>query len=147
MPELVTWLSESPDAVGWRSNGAICIVIECKTTRSDFLSDRNKPARRNQEDGAGHMRYYLTPPGLVRVDELPVDKHGARWGLLEVHGRIVRKISESGNFAIADHNMKSEAMLYSLLRRCEARGMLRRCLSKKWGGDALLLSAPDSCDS
>jgi len=127
VPELVTWLVEQPDAVGWRANGAICIVIECKLSRGDFLKDKRKFFRAEPGEGAGNNRYYLTPAGLLDPYELPEN-----WGLLEIHGRRVKKIKESGDFEIADNNFKSEAMLYSLLRRCEIRGFVRRCLSKKW---------------
>ena len=38
-------VGEIPDAIGWTSDG-VSIVVECKASRSDFLADRNKPARR-----------------------------------------------------------------------------------------------------
>lgn len=127
VPKLVTWCDEQPDALGWRSRGAICILIECKTSRADFLVDQNKYFRRAPWDGIGNKRYYMTPPGIVGLHELP-----ELWGLLEVQGKIVQKVKESGDFEIADHNFKSVAFMYSLLRRCERRGLLKKCLSDKW---------------
>jgi hypothetical protein len=80
--ELVTLASEQPDAIGWRATGGTSYLIECKSSRSDFLADRKKPHR--QADGMGDFRYFMCTPGLIRVDELP-----AGWGLLYCHpGRI-----------------------------------------------------------
>lgn len=128
-PELITWCDEQPDAIGWRSRGAICVLIECKTTRADFLQDAKKWFRREPWDGVGNKRYFMTPPGIVFERDLPEN-----WGLLEAGPNIVRKVRESGDFEIADHNFKSQAFMYSLLRRCERRGFVRRCFSKKWDG-------------
>lgn len=129
VPELVTYSSERPDAIGWRGQGMICVLIECKATRSDFLADRKKTFRRDPGEGAGNKRYFLTPPGLINPFEIP-DK----WGLLEVRGKIVRMVRDSGDFEISFHNYKSQRFMYSLLRRTEVRGLLKRCFSKKWGG-------------
>ena len=69
---------EMPDAIGWkRANHSV--LIECKVTRADFLADRAKPFRLKPEKGVGSERFYLTPPSLVKAEELP-----AGWGLLEL---------------------------------------------------------------
>lgn len=80
--------SESPDAIGWKNHGW-SILVECKVSRADFLADLKKPHRVNPDGGMGQTRYFLTPPGLLKVDELP-----ATWGLLEVRGRFVRVVHE-----------------------------------------------------
>src|ERR1700674_1224681 len=68
---------EMPDAIGWkRANHSV--LVECKITRTDFLADRAKPFRQKPEQGVGSERFYLTPPALVSLEELP-----AGWGLLE----------------------------------------------------------------
>src|ERR1035441_7581374 len=74
---------EMPDAIGWkRANHSV--LVECKLTRADFLADRTKPFRQQPEQGVGSERFYLTPPALVKLEELP-----AGWGLLEFRrGRI-----------------------------------------------------------
>jgi len=128
-PELITYCDEQPDAIGWRSRGAICVLVECKATRADFLQDRKKCFRQMPWDGVGNKRYFMTPPGIVGLNDLPPD-----WGLLEVEDKFIRKVRESGDFVIGLQNMKSEAFMYSLLRRCERRGLIRRCLSEKWSG-------------
>lgn len=71
---------EQPDALGFRRNGW-SYLVECKVSRSDFFADRGKSHRLI---GVGSLRYYLTPAGLVRPEELPPG-----WGLLEVRGRSV----------------------------------------------------------
>lgn len=74
---------EIPDVLGFRSHTSI--LIECKTSRSDFLADAKKPERNGSEMGVGNYRVYLTPKGLLSIDEIP-----NRWGLIEVdmHGNL-----------------------------------------------------------
>ena len=73
--EMSDGVSEKPDAIGWRA-GSETTLIECKVSRSDFLSDKRKPSR--QKLGMGDFRYYLALEGLIGTHELP-----NRWGLLE----------------------------------------------------------------
>src|SRR5215469_10424185 len=80
---------EMPDAIGWK-RACHSVLVECKVTRADFLADRAKPFRRKPELGVGSERFYLTPVGLLRREELP-----AGWGLLEVQGRGVERIHPS----------------------------------------------------
>ncbi|WP_391560700.1 hypothetical protein [Robertmurraya sp.] len=77
---------EQPDCLGFRS-GVSCL-IECKTSRSDFLADKRKKFRVDPTLGMGDWRFFLAPTGLISVDELPT-----RWGLLETDGKRVKKIS------------------------------------------------------
>ena len=53
-------------------------MVECKITRDDFLADRDKPFRQKPARGVGSERFYLTPPVLIKLEELPPG-----WGLLE----------------------------------------------------------------
>ena len=80
---------EMPDAIGWK-RACHSVVVECKITRADFFADRAKPFRHKPEQGVGSERFYLTPAGLLRHEELP-----AGWGLLEVQGRGVEMIRPS----------------------------------------------------
>lgn len=74
--ELVTTCSrEIPDVIGWREEDTY--LIECKTSRSDFLVDLKKAHRVQPERGIGTFRYYLCRDGMIRPEELP-----ERWGLL-----------------------------------------------------------------
>ena len=70
-------VSEHPDAIGWKSSGW-SILIECKTSHSDFLRDAKKYSRRN-EYAMGQQRYYLAPEGVLTESEIPEG-----WGLLTV---------------------------------------------------------------
>ncbi len=72
---------EIPDVVAFNSH--CTIVIECKTSRSDYLIDKKKPWRQPGK-GIGHYRFYLAPEGLITVSELPSQP---RWGLIEVGER------------------------------------------------------------
>ncbi len=74
---------EAADAIGFRLVSDEChsVLIECKTSRADFLADRKKP-HRHAATGMGTYRYYLAPAGLIKTDELP-----RRWGLIEVDER------------------------------------------------------------
>lgn len=77
---------ESPDAVGFKSGSSTeffagCVVVECKTSRSDFLVDKKKPWRKANQ-GIGKFRYFMCPENLIKVDELP-----AAWGLIYVNQR------------------------------------------------------------
>jgi hypothetical protein len=82
--ERSTSVSETPDAIGFY--GSTSTLIECKASRADFLSDREKYFRRKPEEGMGHKRYFMCPVGLLQPNELP-DK----WGLLEVYEKENRR--------------------------------------------------------
>ncbi len=91
---------EIPDAIGWLRSG-VSLLIECKASRGDFLSDAVKPSRRSgkvgvpgspaptapepeikpprKTEGLGAYRFYLAPSGLLAPDEIPEG-----WGLLEL---------------------------------------------------------------
>lgn len=73
---------ERPDAIGFTSRTSI--LVECKTSRSDFLQDHKKVFRRYPDSSVGRLRYYMAPPRLLSISDLPEN-----WGLLEVHPRQV----------------------------------------------------------
>jgi hypothetical protein len=101
---------ESPDAIGWRNGGSITTVIECKTSRADFLQDAKKSFR---ERGMGNLRYFLAPVGLIPLDQLPKG-----WGLLEVKGRTVTQVVPCNWRPLAVKERVLEmGFLYSELRR------------------------------
>jgi hypothetical protein len=108
---------EIPDAIGWKG---FChsVVIECKTSRSDFLADAAKPFRTDPGKGLGCERFYLAPSGMIAPSELP-----AGWGLLEIKGRKVqvRAKPSKRNLRSADGLMKEMNLLLASLRRVEIR--------------------------
>jgi hypothetical protein len=89
--ELVSLCGENPDAIGWRDSGCISLLIECKTSRADFHADKHKMHRRADADGLrwgmGRFRYYLCPPGVIRVEDLP-----PKWGLLWCHPKKIELV-------------------------------------------------------
>lgn len=78
---------EQPDAIGWKLAGLHSILVECKTSRADFVRDGKKCFRRHPEMGMGQERWYLTTAGLLQPSEVP-----ETWGLAEIHGSRIRKI-------------------------------------------------------
>lgn len=63
----------------WRSNALIRIAYEIKVSRSDFLREVKAPLKQVPALRISNRFYYVTPPGLLKVEEIPP------WaGLLEV---------------------------------------------------------------
>lgn len=121
--ELSSAAGEAPDAIGF--DGRASTVIECKTSRSDFLADAKKYFRRDAWRGMGQRRYYMAPQGLLTVKDLPDG-----WGLIEVLGITrTRVIHDAGNYF--EKNAQAEiALLISALRRvCQepVQGVSVRC--------------------
>jgi len=111
LAEFVTAAQEIPDVLVFES-GANTVLIECKASRADFLSDKGKFFRRQEHYGMGDKRYYAAPSGMIKPEELPEG-----WGLLEVCERQMRTT------VVAIHKTadkrKECIMLMSALRRLE----------------------------
>lgn len=94
-------------------------MIECKVSKADFKKDFEKLSRKNPNKRVGQVRYYLTPPGLLKPEDLP---HG--WGLLELHGLSVKEVVSPLRTRfipiVASNELK---IVLSLLRRAELRGV------------------------
>lgn len=110
---------ESPDVIGWGYSG-FSVLVECKTSRADFLADAKKPHRRNPTLGMGSWRWYFTPRGLIEPDELP-----PMWGLAELRGTRVFKMRKPD--IVHERNTRTETvLLVSALARLQgAAGTLR----------------------
>src|ERR1700687_357090 len=107
---------EIPDAIGWK-RASHSGLIECQVARADFLHDRDKPFRQKQELGLGCERFYLTPPGLLQINELPPG-----WGLLEIRKRKVEVIRRSACDLRTPAGLANEMnLLLASLRRVEIR--------------------------
>lgn len=63
------------------------VVLEAKTSRSDFLIDKNKKHRLNEDSGLGRWRYYICPENVIEIKDLP-----PKWGLIWVTKRGQVKI-------------------------------------------------------
>jgi hypothetical protein len=94
---------ERPDAIGWKHG--VSHVIECKATRSDFLSDKNKEHRTN-DAGMGQYRYYMAPRGIIRPEEIP-----AGWGYLELRGRATGRVFKVIEPEIREANLLMERLV------------------------------------
>ncbi|WP_051294914.1 hypothetical protein [Maridesulfovibrio bastinii] len=116
--ELGSFSSEIPDSIGWR-DGWVSHLVECKTSRSDFLTDRKKWFRRRPEMGMGMYRYMLCPKDLIKPDEVPES-----WGLLYCLPKIIKKIKKPIS---QTRNINAEmTLLTSALRRVHIRGDLQK---------------------
>lgn len=96
--------SEMPDAIGWWRNGSV--LIECKTSMSDYYAEKRKPHRNGGNLGMGKDRYYLTPKGMLRNVEPP-----AGWGVLEVRGTRVYRVRESKTRTEWDRDSETRMLL------------------------------------
>ena len=108
---------ETPDVIGWK-NTCRSALIECKISRSDFLADREKPWRKQPENGMGCERLYLTPQGLIRPEELP-----KAWGLLECKNREITMTVRPRRQSLRTETgfMWEMNLLLASLRRVEVR--------------------------
>ena len=107
---------EMPDAIGWK-RASHSVLIECKISRADFLTDCAKPFRQKPAIGLGCERFYFAPAGLISVEELP-----AGWGLLEIRNRTVEMIRASAkNLRSAKGFQYEMNLLLASLRRVEVR--------------------------
>lgn len=126
-----TETGEQPDAIGWRSG--VSILVECKTSRSDFLADAKKSFRKTPEWGMGDWRVYMCPPDLIYPSELPEG-----WGLVYVTEKRFRKIhglpkSNIWSYPPFSGSKKQEnIMLLSALRRLQIRGRLPEIYDQPW---------------
>jgi len=104
----ITLTGEIPDIIAFSSKTSI--LIECKTSLSDFRADRKKPFR-SVNTAIGGQRWYLAPQGIIPLKSLPL-----HWGLLEVTPK--RKIIVSQNCELQPRHFLNEIdILLSTLRR------------------------------
>jgi len=112
---LIEWYGgprETPDAIGW-VKGKNSILIECKTTLNDFKADSKKYFRKRSGYGMGRERYYMTPPNLIELEDLPKG-----WGLLEVYEKkvSVKKKSDINDLTISSLKNENKILIHAL--RC-----------------------------
>lgn len=145
-------ISEKPDCLAFDMDGK-SFLVEAKMSRSDFLADKKKYARKNPHTAAGAYRAYITPKGLLRVDEIPygwqlweVDASGKRpklvivkglefykatwiceWSKREKSGIRKRLVNmddtEYSHFFEGRHLFEAYSWLLAIVRRMEASGI------------------------
>ena len=123
---------EIPDVIGFISGESF--LIECKVTRSDFLSDKKKSFRIRPETGMGKFRFFLCPSGLISIAELPDN-----WGLIYVNdkgkSRCVHNPYGKGNIYSIWNCFKRDILaenrlMYSALRRLQIRDRIKEIYEK-----------------
>ena len=112
-------VGETPDAIGWKYGQSH--LIECKTSRADFFSDKKKSFRRRQYLGMGNYRYYMTLPDLVNSNEIP-----HRWGLLYAYPTMIKVVKEPEFICYPTTAEREIPVLCSALRRVHLRGDLEK---------------------
>lgn len=130
-----TGCGEIPDAIGFRfsrhRDGTV--LVEAKTSRSDFLADQRKAHRASL--GLGNFRYYLTPEGMVSLDELP-----PRWGLIEVNVRGHVRMVHGAAALMVRHGRETDAQIeawrFESDRHAEL-SLLTRLMSRVGDAEAL----------
>ncbi len=116
--ERVASMSETPDVIGFKAG--FSYLVECKSSRTDFLADKKKFFRGHPEQGMGYMRYLMAPVGLLSPSEI-----SSEWGLLEVYekpprhrNRTVKVAKEGKRFDVGERNLANEvSYLVSAIRR------------------------------
>jgi len=137
--ELKTLSWEIPDVIGFGSGGH-SVIVECKTSRSDFIKDKSKPFRLNPQLGMGTHRFYCCPKDLIKATELPEG-----WGLIYAdggkarlaHNPLVKYLNENGNEYKSRYNHQKNAdsefqVLYSALRRLFIKGYVKHIYDKDY---------------
>ncbi len=117
---------EYPDVIGfgaWNHS----VLIEVKTSRSDFYADKKKSFRQNPQLGMGTQRFYCCPNNLLQIEDLPEG-----WGLIYVNEKFKARcvhqpykgnIDERNNGF--EKNLKAEhGLMYSALRRLHLRNRI-----------------------
>ncbi len=129
--EMRAFTTEIPDVIGWRDGRSI--LIECKVSRADFLSDKNKSFRQRPEEGMGDWRFYLCPPGIISPDEL-----SEGWGLLYAHPKIIQKVhgvpanTRWWQRPFKGNRQPEMQILVSALRRLSLRGYLEEIYDQSY---------------
>lgn len=103
------YLQEQPDVIAFGLLYPCVVVVEVKTSRTDFLKDKHKPFRSNPSKGMGSARYYCCPEGLIKPEELPDG-----WGLMYYGNKKIRKIVKSKVFKEHNHIHERYLLLYYL---------------------------------
>lgn len=88
-----TRVSRHADAVAigiWPSTGHTVHGFEIKVSRADWANEMKDPAKSWSVMQFCHRWSLVTPPGLVRVDELPDN-----WGLITFDGRAMRTVKQA----------------------------------------------------
>ena len=91
-------------------------MIEVKVSRADFLRDKKKLFRWDEDKGVGNFRYYCCPRQLIGPLEVPDG-----WGLIYVYPNGNARQVLSPNHKKANYEAERN-ILYSYARRAVVKG-------------------------
>jgi len=127
----LTSTGEQPDALGMRQH--VSVMVECKCSKRDFVTDANKAFRKQPDLGVGDWRFYLCPERLIYPDEIPDG-----WGLLWVVNGKVKEIfgvptntQWQSNKPFTGNKEVEFSMMYSALRRLTNMDLFGNVYSNK----------------
>lgn len=121
-----------PDAIGW--HGQWSVLVECKTSRADFLADRRKPIHIAGMAAPGQERWYLAPQGVLTLQDMPDG-----WLLAEWTGSRVRVVSQqphgtrSTRYAHILHQDRQAAEMPFLISACRRMLSGQKCVGGRFG--------------
>lgn len=87
--------------------------FEIKVSRSDFLHEIKKPLKRRAALLFSNYFYFATPPGLVKVEELPPE-----CGLVEIDETAKRSCNWKVPAPYRNYSRPNWGFMASVLRRC-----------------------------
>jgi hypothetical protein len=114
--ELVTYTTygEIPDVIGYMSGKQKTVLIECKTSYSDFMADQKKIFRSAlmPESGMGDQRWYFAEEGIIPVEKVP-DK----WGLIEfLHSGVIKVTKTCSLFDSKNYRNEMNLLISAICR-------------------------------
>lgn len=105
--------SETPDVIGFACG--VTHVIECKTSRADFLRDFRKKWRKEGDKPMGACRWWLCEEGLITRDDLAGCGDGLLWITASGDIKVIRYAAQKAD---EERNIVGEFyILYTLLNK------------------------------
>lgn len=117
-PVCASLTGEIPDAIGFVATSARTVLVECKTSRSDFLKDKKKFHRNDHcSTSLGAWRFFLISGDFVTEKDIPDG-----WGVYLYDGKkVVHKFgvkwSNAGKPPFSSYHLEERQIMYSMLRK------------------------------
>lgn len=99
----------------WESNAYKIIGFEIKSSRADWLRELKDPSKADVIAAFCDEWFIVTPPGLVKPDELP-----QAWGLMELKGNGLHTVRKAPK--LEDRRPLTRGFVASMLRRAVSVG-------------------------
>ena len=100
---------EVPDVIGF-FDGGDTVMIECKISRTDFLSDKHKSYRAYPEDGMGDYRFIATTNDVWRHGDTLPDN----WGLIIFEDGRFHTVYEPERFELANKQGETSVLVAAI---------------------------------